>query len=224
MPLFLAALTLIVVCLLNLQQGQGNKTIPPIIFRSHEDDFDDLHPKFQSIFNETLSLNKNYTMVYFSEKERVQFIKSFYPHYLDDYLSCNPGAFRSDIWRLLVIYRYGGVYSDLSIQYIMSLDYIVREFDELVGIIDLDPKAMLTSFIAAYPQHPVIRKIIEVVMDNVHNRRYQCGFLDITGPRAWGRAFSSFFGDFSASVAEYRTALRCSEISKEIAVCSTPRC
>ena len=135
-------------------------------------------------------------MVYFSDTERVQFIKTFFPQYLSDYSSIVAGAFRSDIWRLLVLYRYGGIYSDLSMQYLSKIEEIVRSDDEFVGVVDLDPKAMLNSFIAAYPEHPLIMKMIEVVMENVHNRRYNCGFLDITGPKALGRIYNAFFGNF----------------------------
>ena len=176
--------------------AHARRSIPRIIFRSHEEDLADLNPKFTEIFSNVLQKNINYSMVYFSEAERIQFIKAFYPQYLKDYSALVPGAFRSDVWRLLILYRYGGIYSDLSIQYIQKIDDIVRMDDEFVGVIDLDPKTILNCFIAAYPQHPLILKMIEIVMDNVRNRRYNCQFLDITGPKALGRAYNAFFGDF----------------------------
>jgi len=183
--------------LLIFHVSMSQKVIPNVLFRSYDAKLLDLHPKFVEIFSVILKANNEFSMVYFDSKERIRFIRTFFPQYLDGYNSLIPGAFKNDIWRLLMLYRYGGVYSDMGIQFVKNIREIVLSNASFVSVVDLDPRDILNSFIAAYPQHPLIKKMIEVIMDNVNNRRYNCNFLDITGPKALGRAYRAFFGDFA---------------------------
>ena len=170
------------------------RQIPRVVFRSHEQALPLLHPKFKEYLNRTMTDNPGYVQVYFDAQDRLDFIRTFYPQFLALYTSLVPGAYKSDMWRYLVMYRYGGIYNDISMRYTKPIGKVVgHERDEFVGAVDLDPTAVINGFFAAYPGHPVLLKAIELVVDNIRNLRYGCDNLDITGPRVFARAIRLFF-------------------------------
>jgi hypothetical protein len=165
------------------------KVIPKLIIKSYEDNYSDLHVKFRDIFNSTLVNNPSYTMVYLNGKEREQFIAQIYPSFLNLYRSLIPGAFRADVFRYLILYRYGGIYNDMGIRYMRKIEETVLPHDEFVMPVDLDQSALYNAFIASYPRHPLIKQVIIDTMDNIYYQRYGCNALDITSPKTFGRAY-----------------------------------
>lgn len=191
---FLVRWALLFVCVL-VPPLLAAPRIPRLIFRSSEDDLASVHPRFLEFLNATTAHNPEYLQVYASARDRESFVRSEYPQYLSAYQSLLPGAYQSDLWRYLVVFRFGGIYNDMGMRYLRRVREVVRPDDEFVGAVDLDPTAVINGFFAAYPQHPILRKTISIVVDNIRNRRYGCDNLDITGPRAFGRAVRLFFGE-----------------------------
>jgi hypothetical protein len=162
----------------------------------------------ESILNETVAAGSNtkdslttnhltYVQVFFSGIDREKFISRYYPQYLPHYQNLLPGAYKADLWRLLVIYRYGGIYMDIGMRLmpgiIIDRDIVHHGTDELVLSIDQgDLSAIANNFLIAYPRHPVIAYMIRWVVDNIANKRYGCNNLDIAGPKAIGRALHSY--------------------------------
>lgn len=84
--------------------------IPKNIYYTHEnEDF---------INKETLQYNKkrnpDYTFHFYDSIRRRNFIKEFFPEFLFFYDKINDGygAVKADIFRVLILYKYGGIYMD----------------------------------------------------------------------------------------------------------------
>ena len=58
---------------------------------------------------------------FFDDKDRYKFIKKEFSHYLRAYRKIKHGAVKADLWRYLIIYKYGGVYADIDSKCIVSL-------------------------------------------------------------------------------------------------------
>ena len=176
--------------------------IPRVLFRSHESPITALHPRFKEYLNRTMTDNPHHVQVYFDAQDRVDFVRTYFPQYLALYNALIPGAYKSDMWRYLVIYHFGGIYNDISMRYTKPIGHVVlHEHDEFVAAVDIDPTAMINGFFAAYAGHPILLKTIELVTDNIRNMRYGCDNLDVTGPRVFARAFRLFF--YSAPLAPF---------------------
>lgn len=171
------------------------KLIPPIVFRAFtsNDDLSSLHPLFKQSFNETITSNPGYVIVFFNNDDIEDLIQQIFPSLIEFYYALMPGTYKADLFRLLILYHFGGIYNDMGNKYVRKISEIVLEEDEFVGLVDCDPKDLQITFLAAYPQHPIIHEMIQLVLENIHYRRYNCNNLDITGPRTAGRAFSRFF-------------------------------
>ena len=94
------------------------------------------------------------------------------------------GAMRADIWRLLIVQRYGGVYVDSDISAIGPLPIAENDtavsgvgcWSHLPGPIsprENKPRGLLEHWAMAFmPRHPYLTRSLEVLMDNLHHPEY----------------------------------------------------
>ncbi len=172
------------------------KSLPNVLFRTAEPAFRDLHPLIKEKMFAVTRENPVYRQVYFSASDRWDFVKKFYPQYMNDYKNLLPGAYKADLFRYLLIYRYGGVYADIGMLFTKPLQEILFPSDEFVGAVDFVSSNLINGFFAAYARHPLLRVVIAIVEDNLRHMRYNCNNLDITGPKVLGRAFRMLQGVF----------------------------
>lgn len=170
-----------------------NKVIPKLIFRVHEATYSELHPTFKEILNRTVQSNPEYSVVYFGKRDRLDFINRFYPEYLEAYNDTIPGAFKADIFRQLVAYRYGGIYNDLTIDYLVPIGEIVRDNDQFVGVVSYNTNNLWNGFFACYERCPSIGHMIVTMMNKVYYQQYGNHVLSITGPVQLGNAFKQYY-------------------------------
>lgn len=169
--------------------------IPKQIFLTYKSDYKDLHQVIKDNIDNTKRINPGYQVRYYSNDDALNFIKQEFPEYLDDYNTLVPGAYKADLLRLLLLYRYGGVYNDIGHVYLEPLSTFISN-ESLVVCKDMDtwPKHYLhNAFIASVPKHPVIKEAIDVVTEHIRSRYYGNTFLDPTGPGAFGKAFNRYF-------------------------------
>lgn len=164
--------------------------IPPFIYRTYSDPLPQLHTKLVDLMKATVQQNPDFIQVYYSDEAIVKFIEKHYPQYADLYHSLIPGAYRADVWRLLVLYHFGGIYADMGTKFLRPIREFVKEEDEFVIPIDIDQTATWNAFMAFSPRHPLLRFVLDWVLDMIRHQRYGCNNLDITGPKAIGRALN----------------------------------
>ncbi len=101
-----------------------------------------------------------------------------------------PGAYRADLWRAAVLWKYGGLYLDHKLIMIKPLgEWLdLRKTDHAIFAQD-DPRLFTHSLwnAVAYSSNPnlaVYACILRQIVNNVATRTYS-GYLEITGPQAW---------------------------------------
>ncbi len=139
-------------------------------------------------------VNPEYDYYFYDENACVSFIKENYPEYLECYNSLRPGAYKADLFRLLVIYKEGGVYIDDKTFSVRPLREFILPSDELYMPIDLLLDCVYQGIIISIPGHPIIKKCIDRYIANIKNRYYGVDPYDIGGPRMIGREINKFFG------------------------------
>mmetsp|Transcript_47573 Transcript_47573/g.88591 ORF Transcript_47573/g.88591 Transcript_47573/m.88591 type:complete len:381 (-) Transcript_47573:419-1561(-) len=122
--------------------------------------------------------------------------------------SLRPGAYRSDIFRLAILWAEGGIYSDLPQTYARPLDEIVNHGSSAEHFFAVDrPTEMFaslnksdflyglqTSFLAAPPRSPLILHLLRSMLTSVRLRDYGRNPLDISGPVAAYRHIAAILG------------------------------
>ena len=191
----------------------NDNNIPKIIFRMSGFPFTNLPEQIQNVLDSCTRMNPNYIQIYLDNNDCDLFIEEFYPMYSESYHSIIPGAFKSDIVRLLLLHKYGGVYSDIGHTFLKPLDIFIDNSDKIVivkdkDITDLDnsftkiknlftvsrPYAIHNAFIAITQNHDVMLYIVDYIHKNISEKKYGENSLDITGPLAVGKSFNLFFG------------------------------
>ena len=71
-------------------------------------------PFFKKCIKYSQSNNPSYKIRMYTEKMRSRFIKKHFPEFYKYYIRINSnyGAAKADIWRVLILYKYGGIYID----------------------------------------------------------------------------------------------------------------
>lgn len=104
------------------------------------------------------------------------------------YMNLAPIALRSDIWRLCVLYREGGIYSDVHIKPLLCLKKIFDNDVDHVFVIDnaSDTKRAYNAFMMAKPGSMLIWKALQRAMLHIREHIYPFNVLEITGPGVLG--------------------------------------
>lgn len=89
--------------------------IPKIVWQTYKDDFNSISFQAQKCSMSWRKLNPDYKHKYFSDKDAENIIKEHYgDEWLEIFKNVPVGVIRGDIFRYLMIYKFGGVYSDID--------------------------------------------------------------------------------------------------------------
>jgi mannosyltransferase OCH1-like enzyme len=99
-----------------------------------------------------------------------------------------PGAYKSDLWRLCILYVYGGIYLDIkyinapNFKFIELLDkeYFVRDYHY----------GVYQALLICLPKNEILMKCINHIVYNVKNKLYLNNALEITGPQLVSKYFT----------------------------------
>ena len=151
-----------------------------------------------------LNHNPEYELIFMDDYEVDQFVCELYPDMAPDFGKLRAGAARADVWRMLVIYRYGGVYLDIDMSSLTHMPIPanasgvsgVGHWGHLPG-----NGGVLEHWIMVFePRHKLINKTLELLKLNLKytNNTFVTGkkFMDaeksetirLTGPAVYQRA------------------------------------
>ncbi len=159
----------------NLQKSR----IPNIIWQTNYSNKVTLPVYCNYLFNRLLSLNYNY--YYVSTEAREQFIKENSDKVtFEAYCRLTDGAAQADFWRLFVLHQKGGVYMDIDAHLIWNLSSIIRNNDNEVLITRRDKYT--NFFLATKPNNEFLKETLDIIIDNIEQRRIDGGVFHLTGP------------------------------------------
>lgn len=89
--------------------------IPKIIWQTYESEYSDIPSKAKELVESWKLLNSEWEYKYISGKERLKFVKEYFSEeWYQIYISYPLNVMRSDLWRYMCLYTYGGLYCDLD--------------------------------------------------------------------------------------------------------------
>ena len=113
------------------------------------------------LFNRLMSLSYDYR--YISTENREEYIKAYAePHVFNAYSQLTDGAAQADFWRVFI------------------LSQIIREQDSEVLIKRGDKYT--NFFLACETGHPIMKATLDLIVENIENRRIDGGVFAMTGP------------------------------------------
>lgn len=154
----------------------SKKKIPKVIYMCHKS------IKDITIYSKNWkTLNPEYEIRLYDDIHCQKFLREEISPELQEIFNYIPdGPIKADVWRICILYRYGGIYVDADINPLVPLRDFLDENDDFVTCISNVEKPFRKShllnphFIATYRGNPVLKKCIERYIDLYHhNRRYK---------------------------------------------------
>ena len=169
--------------------------IPSIVHRTwhtleiNKKMFDKAHKRW-------IDMNPGFTFKWYDINDCRKFMKYFENKYKinvhKSWEKLKPLAYKSDLWRLCILYDEGGVYIDadsypfLPIQE-MTKDCFKNSDNQFIASLEnklfiLPCTGVHNGFIISTPRNKILLEAINIILDNVENERYFNCDLEYTGP------------------------------------------
>jgi len=174
----------------------------------------DLHPNVQQVVDNIKALNPEYAYRIFDDAEMDQFVNEHYPGEIADcYHRLNIIVAKADFWRYLVLYKYGGVYLDIDASIDRPLHELMKDADEAIITAEGNPDVYVQWCMMYKKEHPILKRVIEIVVDNIKNNRYPNDVMNMTGPCALTRAFNEIQSETFGQVFNQRDITRSTDVT-----------
>ena len=181
-----------------------NKKIPKNIFikiNNKEILIDGKNRVNNSIEKTFLKDFPDYNVKVYDDQESYEEVKSFGDDLLTIcYEEIIPNAYKCDIFRLVALYKYGGIYLDsgMSISNTEHLKRLINENEMILcedrnlwGLTEFN--SILNGFIISVKENPFILSAIDKIKHNISHFNYSNNPLDITGPIFIGKVYKNYF-------------------------------
>ena len=171
--------------------------IPKIIFQTWTNL--DISEKLQKIIDTWKINNHDYEYFLYDNVMCRNFIlENFSIDVINAYDKINTGAFKADLWRYCILYKYGGFYADIDTLCIGKIDDFINESTDYIIPIDLnvdnEKYCLFNAFIGTVPNNPILLSCITQIVHNVKNDILPRFKLDIAGPGLIGKKTNIYMG------------------------------
>lgn len=169
----------------------NNKIIPLNIYQTFHTK--DLPPKMKECVETLKRQNPEFVHHLFDDNDCRKFIKdNFKEDVLNAYDSIIPGAYKSDLWRYCILYKYGGVYMDIKYKCADNVK-LINFTDKEYFVEDYyhnNERGVYNAIMICYKENPILLKAINKIIDNVNKKYYGNTALSPTGPTLLGNIFT----------------------------------
>jgi len=192
---------------------KSTSSIPKVIYKTGIDEYINIPEDVYKVFSETVGLNPGFTIKYYSDKDSREFIKNNYDNdILISYDKLIPGAYKADLFRYCILYKNGGIYSDLTQRFTIPFRKLIDlENDNLYLVKDIDhykingegySKGIQISFMASRPGNDIFLKAIKQIVRNVDDKFYGDNPLHPTGPSLFYNILQNYKDDYKMELKE----------------------
>lgn len=168
--------------------------IPKIIWQTYKDPYDDLPDYIKDTAKTWQELNPEYEYRYMDDKEAESFVlEEFGQEWYDLFINVPIGVMKGDIWRYMIIYKYGGVYADLDCLCILPINTWIKDDYSLIVCPENETDFCQWNF-AAKPGNPIIENVLRLVKEALSNPDYtNPNFVHaMTGPSIWTKGIVEY--------------------------------
>jgi mannosyltransferase OCH1-like enzyme len=158
-------------------------------------DIDKMQPKMKESINLLKKINSDCNFYIFDKDDRVNFIKKYFmKEVIDAYNSLIPGAYKADLWRYCILYKFGGIYQDIKFQPVNGFKYselLLNNMEYYVRDRDIGGSGIANGMLICKPRNQIMLKCINKIIDNTKKKYYGESALEPTGPLLMKNFFST---------------------------------
>lgn len=140
--------------------------INKIIWQTHNFKEEDLPHHINLCMQTWKMVNPGWEHKYVSHEDREIFIKEKYPNFYSLYQELEPALYKADLWRVLVVYEFGGVYADMDSVCVKPLDYMLKDCNSNTLITEKNNRGSdINNAMFAAPKNCTILKNVMDLVD-----------------------------------------------------------
>ena len=178
--------------------------IPKIIHQTWKKYPKDMPAHFKMAVQSWIDRNPEYEHRFYDDHDCLEFIREHYPEYQLLYKNLKLPVQKADVFRYLILHRYGGFYTDVDTTCIRSLRELFTPGQQQTCILGKDRHRngrieILQWFLASVPNHPLWKITMRVIQERFrlfpstpNNKKIDNYTLWLTGPRAFTEAVSRY--------------------------------
>ena len=153
----------------------------------------DLPTKMREVFLKNQALNPDFTFYLYDDVKCREFINTFFEEdVVFTFDTLIPGAYKADLWRLCVLFVYGGIYIDIKYQCvngftftnIIDKEYLTLDIPSIFWTNTMH--GIYNGFMVSKPRNPFLWNCIRKIVSNVKEKIYGKTCLFPTGPGLLG--------------------------------------
>ena len=162
-----------------LRKSKVKTLIPKIIWQTNFTNEVTLPVYANYLFNRLISPDYEYR--YVSTEERLTFLEEHASaETFKAYAQLTDGASQADLWRMFTLNYYGGIYMDIDAHAVWPLSKMIKPDDKEIFL--LNKQHYTNYFIATQKNNPIIEKTVEIIVENIEQKKIGSGVYDLTGP------------------------------------------
>ena len=112
-----------------------------------------------------IELNPEYEYRFHDDDDIIKFLETEFPQYIDGYNNLKYGASKADLWRYLIIYKFGGIYADIDCKCNNPLRNWINPNSEYVTQLGTN-KDICQWLIISTPNNPIFLRAAEKTLKN----------------------------------------------------------
>ena len=113
------------------------------------------------------------------------------------FISLPLGVMRADLWRYCVLYKHGGIYSDIDSVLLLPISkWTIGKSDKIIIGLENDIHFCQWTIVSS-PGHPILKMVIDMVVTEFQNGidiNYEHFVHKHTGPGIWTKAINTTLG------------------------------
>ena len=149
------------------EQFENNKNIPKKIYLSYKtkDIPDYVIKKWEEVY-------PDYDVKLYDNNDCINFLKSEYgQEYVDIFNFIKDGPIKADFWRVCILYKYGGIYSDIDIEPLVNIEKIMFSDTEFITCLSSTGTVINPHFIVCVPNHKIIKQCIDKYLEMYRDKK-----------------------------------------------------
>lgn len=180
----------------NFIEIKNRQKIPKVIYQTWHSSESNLNISTKNDLLMLKKLNPDYEYQYFLDEDIERFVYDNYPGEISDcFDKLNLMVGKVDLWRYLVLFKNGGIYLDIDSRANISFSKLIKKDDDAVITFENYLGTNLFSQFALIfnKNHPALKKVIDIVIENIKYNKYPNNVIDMTGPGAFSKGIKLYF-------------------------------
>ncbi len=148
--------------------------------------------------------NKEFKYYFFNDNNCTHFVLMHYPKYFSLYSALNC-AEKSDVFRYLILHKYGGIYTDIDTECTKPIINLIKQYPNsiITGYEYYNPKQYLQWFIAAPKNSKFFIDLVEEILRRYNSYLYYYYYIQktsnqmtywLTGPEVFTDVLDKYTG------------------------------